>query len=59
MSIPYNEQVIVIDACCFADDHGAGPHEYARKFLKEAGIEYTDNHECFVDWFVSTSSGTD
>lgn len=59
MSLPQNEQDIIIDACCMADDHCAGPHVYARKYIEQEGIEYTDEHEAFVDWYLSTWDGKD
>lgn len=59
MHLPQHEQDIVISACCFADDHCAGPYDYAKKYLANEGIEYTEAHELFIDWFLSTWDGKD
>lgn len=54
--IPYNEQMIIIDACCYADDHCAGAFEYAEKALAKEGITYNSSHELFIEWYMNNDN---
>ena len=54
MNVEHNEQMIIISACCYADDHCADPYEYAKKALEKEGITYNSSHEMFVDWYLNT-----
>lgn len=54
MDIPEHEQFIIISACCFAIDHYGDCHTYAEKFLKREGIEYTEGHQLFTEWYMES-----
>lgn len=54
MDIPEHEQFIIISACCFAIDHYGDCNTYAEKFLKREGIEYTEGHQLFTEWYMES-----
>lgn len=47
-NLSQKEQDIIIDACCQADDWGAGRTSYSKQAIEEAGYEWTGEHELFV-----------